>query len=127
MKISTNWIKDYVKFRPPLERLAERLTLAGLEVKRIEPAAGSKDCVFEIEITTNRPDWLSHLGVAREIAADPAEILIENSAQRFVLDAAYSNDADAHAQLGSKEGLENSDAFDGSGTRFTSIQRPSIS
>ncbi len=27
------------------------------------------DSVFEIEITPNRPDWLSHVGVAREIGA----------------------------------------------------------
>jgi len=30
---------------------------------------GFRDTVFDIEVTPNRPDWLSHLGVAREIAA----------------------------------------------------------
>jgi phenylalanyl-tRNA synthetase beta chain len=30
---------------------------------------GYKDTVFDIEVTPNRPDWLSHLGVAREVAA----------------------------------------------------------
>jgi len=63
MKISTTWLKDYVVYKPPLEAVAERLTMAGLEVKSI------KDHVFELEITSNRPDWLSHIGVAREIAA----------------------------------------------------------
>ncbi len=74
MKISTNWLKDFVALAPPLERIAERLTLAGLEVKKVEATPDRKDVVFEIEITTNRPDWLSHLGVAREIAA------VENTA-----------------------------------------------
>ncbi len=30
---------------------------------------GFKDVVFDIEVTPNRPDWLSHVGVAREVAA----------------------------------------------------------
>ncbi len=69
MKISTHWLKDFVTLAPPLERIAERLTMAGLEVKRIEARPELQDTVFEVEITTNRPDWLSHLGVAREIRA----------------------------------------------------------
>lgn len=69
MKISVSWLKDFVAIRPPVEGVAERLTLAGLEVKSVKPSADKKDTVFEIEITSNRPDWLSHLGVAREIAA----------------------------------------------------------
>lgn len=30
---------------------------------------GFRDTVFDIEVTPNRPDWLSHIGVAREVAA----------------------------------------------------------
>ena len=69
MKISTNWLKDFVEIAPPVSRIAERLTLAGLEVKKCETLKTPADTVFEIEITSNRPDWLSHWGVAREIAA----------------------------------------------------------
>lgn len=69
MKLSVNWLKDFVKFGPPFERIADRLTMAGLEVKKVTPTPDQKDIVFEVEVTTNRPDWLSHLGVAREIAA----------------------------------------------------------
>ncbi|MBU9889052.1 MAG: phenylalanine--tRNA ligase subunit beta [Candidatus Omnitrophica bacterium] len=69
MKISTNWLKDFVTIAPPLLRVAERLTLAGLEVKKCETLTQPADTLFEIEITSNRPDWLSHWGVAREIAA----------------------------------------------------------
>lgn len=69
MKISTNWLRDFVTLKPPLEELADRLTWAGLEVKKIESKAELKDTIFETEVTTNRPDWLSHLGVAREIRA----------------------------------------------------------
>lgn len=69
MKVSTNWLKDFVTLAPPLEDIADRLTMAGLEVKKIETVPDKKDTIFEVEITTNRPDWLSHVGVAREIAA----------------------------------------------------------
>ncbi|HOW88355.1 MAG TPA: phenylalanine--tRNA ligase subunit beta, partial [Candidatus Omnitrophota bacterium] len=69
MKISTNWLKDFVELAPPVSRTAERLTMAGLEVKKCEVLKTPSDTVFEIEITSNRPDWLSHWGVAREIAA----------------------------------------------------------
>ena len=69
MKVSTHWLKDFVELAPPVTRIAERLTLAGLEVKKCETLKDPSDTVFEIEITSNRPDWLSHWGVAREIAA----------------------------------------------------------
>lgn len=67
MKITYNWIKDFVEIKLSPQALAEKLTMAGLEVKGIEQKEG--DFVFEIEITSNRPDWLSVIGVAREVAA----------------------------------------------------------
>src|SRR3989338_6514692 len=67
MRVSLNWLKDYVQVKASPQILADQLTMAGLEVKKIE-AAGS-DTIFETEITSNRPDWLSHLGVALEIHA----------------------------------------------------------
>lgn len=67
MKISLNWIKDYVDFRILPGALAEKLTMAGLEVEEISSVGG--DTVFEIEITPNRPDCLNMIGIAREIAA----------------------------------------------------------
>lgn len=77
MKISTNWLKDFVELAPPVARIADRLTMAGLEVKKVEAVTAPQDTLFEIEITSNRPDWLSHLGVAREIAA------VENLAMKI--------------------------------------------
>ncbi|OGW79273.1 MAG: phenylalanine--tRNA ligase subunit beta [Omnitrophica bacterium GWA2_52_8] len=69
MKISMNWIKDFVTIKPPVERIAEQLTMAGLEVESVTQDTGSGDTIFSVEVTSNRPDWLSHWGVAREIAA----------------------------------------------------------
>jgi len=62
-----NWIKDYVKAGIPADKLAYKLTMAGLEVEKTHLSHG--DTVFEMEITPNRPDCLNMIGVAREISA----------------------------------------------------------
>ncbi|MCM8763003.1 MAG: phenylalanine--tRNA ligase subunit beta, partial [Candidatus Omnitrophica bacterium] len=67
MKVTYNWLKDFVDIKIPAAVLAKKLTMAGLEVVSLEEKAG--DWVFEIEITSNRPDWLSVMGIAREVAA----------------------------------------------------------
>ena len=67
MKVTYNWLKDFVDIKITPQKLAEKLTMAGLEVVSLEEKEG--DAIFEIEITSNRPDWLSVLGIAREIAA----------------------------------------------------------
>ncbi|MFH1460272.1 MAG: phenylalanine--tRNA ligase subunit beta [Candidatus Omnitrophota bacterium] len=67
MKISLNWLKQYVDINLTANQLAEKLTNAGLEVSSLKKI--DKDTVLEIEITSNRPDWLSYMGIAREVAA----------------------------------------------------------
>ncbi|MFA5350437.1 MAG: phenylalanine--tRNA ligase beta subunit-related protein, partial [Candidatus Omnitrophota bacterium] len=67
MKVTYSWLKDFVNIKLTPRELAEKLTMAGLEVVSLEESAG--DFIFEIEITSNRPDWLSILGVAREISS----------------------------------------------------------
>jgi phenylalanyl-tRNA synthetase beta chain len=66
MKISPHWLRDFVDFKVDYRRLADELTLAGIAVEGI---SGEGDrTVFEMEITTNRPDAMNHYGVAREIS-----------------------------------------------------------
>ena len=67
MKVSYAWLADFVELKLPAQELAEKLTMAGLEVKSVDQKPS--DAVFEIEITSNRPDWLSIQGIAREVAA----------------------------------------------------------
>ncbi len=67
MKISYNWLKDYIDLKIGPEKLAELLTMAGLTAEALHRTGD--DHIFEIEVTSNRPDWLSYIGVAREIAA----------------------------------------------------------
>lgn len=67
MRISYNWLKDYIDIKVSPEELARTLTMAGLCVDSIHKRGD--DSILEIEITSNRPDWLSYIGVAREVAA----------------------------------------------------------
>jgi phenylalanyl-tRNA synthetase beta chain len=67
MKLSLNWLRRYVDHGLSAEDLSFRLTMAGLEVEGVE--AVGRDTVFEIEVTPNRPDCLSVLGLAREVSA----------------------------------------------------------
>jgi len=67
MKVTYNWLKDFVEIKISPKVLAEKLTMAGLEVTSQEEKDG--DFVFEIEVTSNRPDCLSVVGIAREVAA----------------------------------------------------------
>ena len=67
MKINIDWLSDYVEIKESPQELADALTMAGLEVEGIEEVQGHT--VLEVGVTPNRPDWLCHLGVAREVAA----------------------------------------------------------
>lgn len=67
MKISINWLKDYVSVTETPQELAALLCNIGFNTESIEILPD--DAVIDIEITSNRPDCLSHIGVARELAA----------------------------------------------------------
>lgn len=68
-----------IKIAP--QALAQKLTMTGLEVTSLEEHNG--DFVFEIEVTSNRPDWLSVMGIAREVAAITREKLKNVSRIRY--------------------------------------------
>ncbi|MEM9415657.1 MAG: phenylalanine--tRNA ligase subunit beta [Planctomycetota bacterium] len=69
MKISLRWLNTYLD-RPIDAEEAERLlTDAGFPIEEIEPVLGGADTMLDVEVTSNRPDVLSHVGVAREIAS----------------------------------------------------------
>jgi phenylalanyl-tRNA synthetase beta chain len=65
MIVSLDWLADYVDL-PPVDQMTERLLLAGLNHEATE-TVGS-DTAVDLEVTSNRPDCLGHLGVAREVA-----------------------------------------------------------
>ncbi|HEY0782298.1 MAG TPA: phenylalanine--tRNA ligase subunit beta, partial [Thermoanaerobaculia bacterium] len=89
MKLSLAWIGQYVELPAPPKEAADRvaalLTGAGLAVEGIERLAD--DAVLEVDITTNRPDCMNHLGVARELAVlldrplEPPAVELHESAE----------------------------------------------
>ena len=67
MKISLHWLADYLPGPLTAELAAQTLTHGGFPVEVIEPVGD--DTVIDVEVTSNRGDCLSHVGVARELAA----------------------------------------------------------
>ena len=67
MEFSLKWLKRYVKTDLGHEKIAEIFTEQGLTVDSI--IEKENDIIFDIDITTNRPDAMNYLGLAREIAA----------------------------------------------------------
>ena len=67
MKVSLNWLTDYVDISMSAGELAELIVSVGFGVEEIVQT--ETDVVLDLEITSNRPDLLGHVGVARELAA----------------------------------------------------------
>ncbi|MCX6553759.1 MAG: hypothetical protein NTZ12_01900, partial [Candidatus Aminicenantes bacterium] len=67
MKISLNWLNDYVRTELPAQKIADILSDLGFPYEGIEYL--KDDAVIDFEITSNRGDCLSHIGIARELAA----------------------------------------------------------
>ncbi|HZE86715.1 MAG TPA: phenylalanine--tRNA ligase subunit beta [Methylomirabilota bacterium] len=79
IKILDSWLREYLKTDATPKQIAEKLSLTSVSVERIEKY--KNDFLYDIEVTTNRPDLMSLTGLARETAA----ILSENNMQaRFV-------------------------------------------
>lgn len=67
MKVPLSWLKEYTEGEIEITLIADALTMAGLEVGAVEDIEGDK--VLDIEITPNRADCLSIIGIAREVKA----------------------------------------------------------
>src|SRR5690242_1886946 len=62
MRLVLSWLRDFVDVHASAEQIAERIGLRGFEVASVE------DDVIDFEVTANRPDCLSVMGLAREVA-----------------------------------------------------------
>jgi phenylalanyl-tRNA synthetase beta chain len=66
MIVSWNWLKQYVPLTMPAAELEHRLMMAGLNHEGTAEVGG--DLAIDLEVTSNRPDCLGHIGIAREVA-----------------------------------------------------------
>jgi len=67
IRILNSWILEYLKTAAKPATIAEKLSLTSVSVEKIEKHGD--DYIYEIEVTTNRPDLMSVIGIARETAA----------------------------------------------------------
>lgn len=67
MKVAYNWLKEFVEVSASPQEVASRLALSGTNVAGIEN--NSHGAVIDAEVTSNRPDCLGMLGIAREVGA----------------------------------------------------------
>jgi len=65
MIVSWNWLGDYLDLKLDPAEVAERLSMSGLNHEETTPVGD--DLAIDLEVTSNRPDCLGHVGVAREI------------------------------------------------------------
>ncbi|MCA9027927.1 MAG: phenylalanine--tRNA ligase subunit beta [Planctomycetaceae bacterium] len=66
MIISHNWLNEYVPLGMSIGELTHRLTMSGLNLESFEDVEG--DTAIDLEVTSNRPDCLGHIGIAREVS-----------------------------------------------------------
>src|SRR5271169_96961 len=66
MKVVYDWLKEFVDVPVAAEELASRLALTGTNIGGVEN--GPHGAVIDAEVTSNRPDCLGHLGIAREVS-----------------------------------------------------------
>jgi len=66
MIVSWDWLTQYVDVKASHDEVTQRLMLAGLNHDGTEAVEG--DFAINLEVTSNRPDCLGHLGIAREVA-----------------------------------------------------------
>lgn len=65
--IPDSWLREFIKTKASVKQIAEHLSACSQSVEKITRL--NDDFIYEIEITTNRPDCLSVLGIARELKA----------------------------------------------------------
>ena len=67
MRLLVSWLRDFVDVKASASQIADTIGLRGFEVAGVEPL-GTDDGVIDFEVTANRPDCLSVVGLAREVA-----------------------------------------------------------
>ncbi|HKY42315.1 MAG TPA: phenylalanine--tRNA ligase beta subunit-related protein, partial [Pyrinomonadaceae bacterium] len=67
MFISYSWLHEFTDTNFSAQEVKERLTMVGLAIDAVE--SHGQDFVLDVEVPSNRPDCLSHVGVARELTA----------------------------------------------------------
>ena len=82
MRTSVRWLNDYLDRPVTPDEAAEAFTRVGFPVEHRE-STDDGDVVLDVELTSNRGDCLSHLNLARELAAMTGRTVKEPSFARI--------------------------------------------
>jgi len=66
MKILLSWLREFVDVPGTAQDIAATMSVRGFAVEGIDTLGD--DAVIDFEITANRPDCMSVIGIAREVA-----------------------------------------------------------
>ena len=66
MFISYEWLKELTDTKLSPAELRDKLTMVGLAIDAVDEHGG--DAVLDVEVPSNRPDCLSHVGIGREVS-----------------------------------------------------------
>ena len=67
MKVPLSWVREFVDVTASAEEIGAMMGMRGLPLESLEKHGD--DVVMDFEVTANRPDCMSVIGIAREIAA----------------------------------------------------------
>jgi phenylalanyl-tRNA synthetase beta chain len=96
IKIVDSWLREFLQTKASVKEVAKQLSLTSVSVEKTEKIG--EDFVYDIEVTTNRPDLMSVTAVAREAAValeqekTPAKFVdlktpnIQKSSNKFPID-----------------------------------------
>ncbi|MBL7150549.1 phenylalanine--tRNA ligase subunit beta, partial [Candidatus Microgenomates bacterium] len=65
--VPDSWLREHLKTKAAVKQIAKYLSLCSQSIEKVTKK--DNDWIYEIEITTNRPDCLAIYGIARELAA----------------------------------------------------------
>ena len=95
MRLVLSWLREFVDVPASAEDIAQTIGLRGFEVASIEPLDGG-DAVIDFEVTANRPDALSVIGLAREVATAYDRPLADTSGRFAALPTGSSDRISVH-------------------------------
>ena len=92
MNVSLKWLNDYLDRPTDFEESDRLLTNLGFPLDDGTEELESGDMLMDVEVTSNRGDCLSHIGVAREVAAASGRTLKKPEIQISESDSSDVND-----------------------------------
>lgn len=105
MKISLEWLNAHLEPSVGAEEVEAVLPRLGFPIETSVEGAGA-DRMFDVEVTSNRGDCLSHVGLAREVAAGRADVFGGDAGLRLpvagdtpVAEGAVADTANLHVDV----------------------------